>query len=51
MDNKEVWKFGTKILPLIVEQVTKDAGFQLTDLDWIIPHQSNLNMIRYGMKS
>lgn len=50
MDNKEVWKFGTKILPLIVEQVTKDAGFQLTDLDWIIPHQSNLNMIRYGMK-
>ncbi|WP_432667342.1 beta-ketoacyl-ACP synthase III [Wukongibacter baidiensis] len=49
MNNKEVWKFATKIFPQTIRDVTKKAEFELTDLDWIIPHQANINMIRYGM--
>lgn len=50
MDNKEVWKFGTKIFPQIINEVVEKGGYQLDNLDWVIPHQANINMIKYGMK-
>lgn len=49
MNNKEVWKFGIEIFPSIVKKVTYAADFQLSDIDWVIPHQANINIIKYGM--
>lgn len=50
MDNNEVWRFGTKTFPKIVKEVVKKADYQVSDLDFLIPHQANLNMIKFGMK-
>lgn len=50
MDNKAVWKFGTYIFPKIVKDLVNDSDYNLEDLDWIIPHQANINIIKYGMK-
>lgn len=49
MNNKEVWKFATKIFPQTVRQLVEKAEVNLSDLDWVIPHQANINMIEYGM--
>ncbi|MCB5050637.1 3-oxoacyl-ACP synthase III family protein [Streptococcus mutans] len=50
MDNNDVWKFATKKFPQIVRDVTEQGNKTLNDLDWIIPHQANINIIKYGMK-
>jgi len=49
MNSKEVWKFATSIFPKIIRTLTEKAGMTPDNLDWIIPHQANINMIKYGM--
>lgn len=50
MDNKEVWRFGTRTFPRIVKEVVDKSEYKLEDLDWVIPHQANINMIKHGME-
>ncbi len=49
MNGREVWNFATKACPLSVRQVVQDAGLQLSDIDWIIVHQANINIIRHSL--
>ena len=49
MDSREVWKFGTKIFPNIIRTLASKAEKELEELEWIIPHQANINMIKFGM--
>jgi 3-oxoacyl-[acyl-carrier-protein] synthase-3 len=51
MDNREVWRFGTTIFPKIVKEASKKASVKLDELDWVIPHQANINMIKHGMNT
>ncbi len=51
MDNREVWKFGTTIFPKIVKEASQKAGVTLDQLDVVIPHQANINMIKHGMNT
>ena len=49
MDPKGVWNFATRVFPDAVRTVVERAGLQLSDVDMVIPHQSNVNIIKSGM--
>lgn len=49
LDGREVWKFGTKLFPLAIRQLATNINCEVEDIDWIIPHQANINMIEFGM--
>lgn len=51
MDGRAVWDFATVKFPEAVREVVKRCGYTLDDVDWVIPHQSNVNMIRVSMEN
>lgn len=51
MDGKKVWDFATVEFPKSVKQVVDDSGYSLDDIKMIIPHQSNINIIKRGMRT
>ena len=50
MDGKAVWDFATVRFPEAVRDVVAKAGYSLDDIDLIVPHQSNINIIRKSME-
>jgi len=50
MDGRAVWDFATVKFPEAVERVVERHGYSLEDVDLVVPHQSNVNMIRVGME-
>jgi len=49
MQGKQVWDFATTVCPLSVKKVVEDAGERLQDIDMVISHQANINIIKYSM--
>lgn len=45
MNGQEIYKAAVKTMSSLSEKVVKDAGKQLADVDWFIPHQANLRII------
>jgi len=50
MEGKAVWDFATRVMPFAVKKVVNDAGLSIDDIDWIIPHQANINIIQKCFK-
>ncbi len=50
MNGREVFRFATTIMPKATEAVVKKAGWQMTDLSFIIPHQANSRIIESAIK-
>ena len=50
MDGKTVFEFATNAFPDSVKNVAEGLGISLDDIDLIIPHQANVNIIIEGMK-
>jgi 3-oxoacyl-[acyl-carrier-protein] synthase-3 len=50
MNGNEVFRFATQIVPKATEQVVQRAGWQLADLDLVIPHQANSRIIASAVK-
>ena len=46
MEGKAVWDFATRVMPLAVRKVVSDAGLTMDDIDWVFPHQANINIIK-----
>jgi 3-oxoacyl-[acyl-carrier-protein] synthase-3 len=46
-NGREVYQFVVRILPKTLEEVTKRAGIDISDLDYIILHQANKRIIDY----
>jgi 3-oxoacyl-[acyl-carrier-protein] synthase III len=46
MQGKLVWKFATRVMPFSIREVVKKAGLTINDIDWIISHQANINIIK-----
>lgn len=46
MNGKEVYKFVVKILPDYVEEIIAKSGMKAEEIDYLIPHQANLRIIR-----
>lgn len=51
MNNGAVWQFANTVFPESVRSVTEEAGYQIKDLDLVIPHQANINIIKNSMNS
>lgn len=49
-DGQEVFKFAIKIMPLATERVLEDAGINIDELKYIIPHQANIRIIDSAAK-
>ena len=45
MDGKEVFKFAIPALTQGAEAVAAMAGYKISDIDWLIPHQANIRII------
>ncbi|MDR0222977.1 MAG: ketoacyl-ACP synthase III [Oscillospiraceae bacterium] len=50
MNGKDVYKFAVDIMPKAVKEVCPQAGFALSDVDLLIPHQANIRIINSAMK-
>ncbi|MCX7922131.1 MAG: ketoacyl-ACP synthase III [Clostridia bacterium] len=49
MDGKAVWNFATNAMPNCIRDVANEVGIQTTDIDLVIPHQANVNIIKESM--
>jgi 3-oxoacyl-[acyl-carrier-protein] synthase-3 len=50
MNGREVYRFATTIMPKATETVVRKAGWQLSDLALVIPHQANIRIIDSSIK-
>ncbi len=50
MDGKAVWEFATNAFPTCIRDVTEKVGISVSDIDVVIPHQANINIIKESMK-
>ena len=46
MDGGTVFKFAVKVLEDVVHEAVAENQLQTTDIDWLIPHQANIRIIR-----
>lgn len=45
MNGKEVFKSAIGCLTQAAEEVAELAGINVTDIDWLLPHQANIRII------
>lgn len=45
MEGKEVFKHAVVNMAAVVGEVLEKAGLQVTDIDWLVPHQANKRII------
>lgn len=50
MAGREVYKFAVNALPEAVEKAVADAGWSMSDVDLIVPHQANARIIQGAAK-
>lgn len=50
MDGREVFKVAVAKLEEIVDQTLEQAGMKKSDIDWLIPHQANMRIIKATAK-
>lgn len=46
MNGREVYNTGTKVLPKAITQVLSDTGLLIDDIDYFIPHQPSIAILR-----
>ncbi|WP_081965973.1 ketoacyl-ACP synthase III [Paenibacillus sp. FSL H7-0357] len=44
-NGREVFRWAVRTVPQGIQQVLKNAGAELAQVDWLIPHSANLRMI------
>ncbi len=50
MKGPEVYKFATTAMPLAVEKALGDANINLSDIDYVVPHQANDRILQAAAK-
>ena len=50
MDGRAVWDFAIEAFPQAVRNALSKSGKEIEDIDLIIPHQANINIIQTGME-
>ncbi len=46
MNGKAVYETGVKVLPKAIWQVLKDTGLSINDIDYMIPHQPSIKILK-----
>lgn len=47
MDGQAVFKLAVTSLAASAQQVCEQAGVQLSDIDWMVPHQANVRILNF----
>lgn len=50
MEGNTVFKFAVKVLEEVAIEAVEENNLQTTDIDWLIPHQANIRIIRSTAK-
>ncbi|MDP4118228.1 MAG: beta-ketoacyl-ACP synthase III [Bacillota bacterium] len=50
MNGQETFKFAVKAITSDLMKVVHDAGLELEDIDYIVPHQANMRIIQYAVQ-
>jgi 3-oxoacyl-[acyl-carrier-protein] synthase-3 len=50
MDGPAVFKFAVRVLDEVAREVVAKCSLQLTDVDWLIPHQANVRILDATVK-
>ncbi len=50
MDGTAVFKFAVKVLYEVAQEALAENGLQVSDIDWLIPHQANIRIIEATAK-
>ena len=50
MDGKAVYKFAVDAMASAVEEVCRQSGFRIDNIDIVIPHQANIRIIQSALK-
>ncbi len=50
MEGRQVFRFATRVIPLIVNDVLEKAGITIDDVALIVPHQANTRIIESAAK-
>jgi 3-oxoacyl-[acyl-carrier-protein] synthase-3 len=45
MEGNAVFKFAIKVLEEVVQEALAENNLQISDIDWLIPHQANIRII------
>ena len=51
MDGRAVWNFAIEAFPQAVHAALERVGKTLDEVDFVIPHQANINIIKTGMEN
>lgn len=46
MNGKEVYKFGTKVLPTEINKLINENNLSIANINWIVPHQPSHNVLK-----
>lgn len=46
MNGKEVYKFGTRVLPTEINKLIIENNLNINDIDWVVPHQPSHNVLK-----
>ena len=49
MNGKAIWAFATQVFKKVIEESLEKVDLSIQDLDFVISHQANFNIIKYGM--
>lgn len=50
MDGRAIFDFATTVFPETVNKIVLDNNLSIEEIDFVIPHQANINIIRESMK-
>ncbi len=50
MNGQEIFKFATSIIPEVGDRLLGEAGLRYEDIDFFVPHQANLRIIKTAIK-
>mmetsp|Transcript_1291 Transcript_1291/g.4379 ORF Transcript_1291/g.4379 Transcript_1291/m.4379 type:complete len:379 (+) Transcript_1291:156-1292(+) len=45
MNGKDVYKFATREVPVVIEAALEKAGLHVDDVDWLLLHQANIRIM------
>lgn len=51
MDGRKVWEFATNVFPKAIRKALKKCTLTPDDIDLVISHQANINIIKAGMQA
>ncbi|MFC5046991.1 3-oxoacyl-ACP synthase III family protein [Aquimarina hainanensis] len=50
MNGRNIWEYATTVFPATVHELLEEGNLDIEDVNFVIPHQANLNIIKEGLR-